>query len=104
MRRRFCLAAGTRHLAPTTCATWRTPPPPTARRYALAPMAEPTDRDIDALWGPATPQFAYQIAVRVRDLIADLPADDPVRRYGEHTLVELDRLGHGTGKGDEDGH
>ena len=70
----------------------------------LAAMTKVTTRDIDALWGPATPQFAYQLAVRVRDLIADLPADDPVRRYGEHTLVELDRLGHGTGKGDEDGH
>jgi hypothetical protein len=44
-------------------------------------MSQVTKRDIDTLWGPATPQFAYQIAVRVRDLIADLPEDDPVRRY-----------------------
>jgi hypothetical protein len=41
---------------------------------------------------------------RVRDLIADLPEDDPVRRYGEEKLVELDHLGHGTTKGDETGH
>ena len=66
-------------------------------------MSQVTRRDIDTLWGPATPQFAYQIAVRVRDLIADLPEDDPVRRYGEEKLVELDHLGHGTTKGDETG-
>ena len=67
-------------------------------------MSQVTRRDIDTLWGPATPQFAYQIAVRVRDLIADLPEDDPVRRYGEEKLVELDHLGHGTTKGDETDH
>ena len=67
-------------------------------------MSQVTRRDIDTLWGPATPQFACQIAVRVRDLIADLPEDDPVRRYGEEKLVELDHLGHGTTKGDETGH
>ena len=66
-------------------------------------MSAPTIRDIDALWGPATPQFAYQLSIRLRDLIADLPADDPVRRYGEQKLVELDRLGHGTGKGTDPG-
>ena len=79
------------HLAPA--------PPPTARRYALAPMAEPTVRDIDALWGPATPQFAYQIADRIEALIADLPAGHPVRRHGELRLAELDELGHDTTKG-----
>ena len=63
-----------------------------------------TTRDIDALWGPATPQFAYQIAERVRLLIADLPADDPVRRYGEQKLAQLDHLGHSTGKGPDAGH
>lgn len=56
-------------------------------------------RDIDALWGPATPHFAYQIAQRVNALIADLPADDPVRRYGERALEDLDRLGQSSGKG-----
>lgn len=71
----------------------------TRRRYAPAPMAEPTVSDIDALWGPATPQFAYQIAVRIEELIADLPAGHPVRRHGELRLAELDDLGHGTTKG-----
>ena len=77
-------------------------PFPTAvarHRYAPTPMAEPTVRDIDALWGPATPQFAYQIAVRIENLIADLPAGHPVRRHGELRLAELDELGHGTTKG-----
>lgn len=62
-------------------------------------MPAVTKRDIDALWGPATPQFAYQIAERVRSLIAELPPDDAVRQYGLHVLVDLDRLGHGTTKG-----
>ena len=68
------------------------------------PMMPVTTRDIDALWAPATPQFAYQIAVRVRDLIADLPEDDPVGATARQKLVELDHLGHGTTKGDETGH
>jgi hypothetical protein len=62
-------------------------------------MSRPTMRDIDALWGPATPHFAYQIAERVNALITDLPADDPVRRYGERALEDLDRLGQSSGKG-----
>jgi hypothetical protein len=57
-------------------------------------VAEPTRDDIDALVGPATPHFAYQLRARVRELIADLPADDPVRRYGEEKVDLLDRLGH----------
>ena len=46
---------------------------------------QPTRDDIDALVGPATPHFAYQIRARVRELIEDLPEDDPVRalRRGE---------------------
>jgi hypothetical protein len=67
-------------------------------------MSPVTTTDIDALWGPATPQFAYQIAARVQELIADLPVGDPVRAHGERRLAELDRLGHGTSKGDEPGH
>jgi hypothetical protein len=79
-------------------------PPPSGRRYAPAPMAEPTVRDIDALWGPATPQFAYQIADRIEAMIADLPAGHPVRRHGELRLAELDELGHGTTKGPAPAH
>jgi hypothetical protein len=57
-------------------------------------MAEPTREDIDALVGPATPHFAYQLRARVGELIADLGADHPVRRYGEQQMELLDRLGH----------
>ena len=57
-------------------------------------MAEPSIDDIDALVGPATPHFAYQLRARVRELIEDLPSDHPVRRYGEEKMELLDRLGH----------
>ncbi len=57
-------------------------------------MAEPTREDVDALVGPATPHFAYQIRARVRELVEDLPDDHPVRRYGEEQIERLDRLGH----------
>jgi hypothetical protein len=56
--------------------------------------AEPTFDDIDALVGPATPHFAYQLRARVRELIGELPLDHPVRRYGEEKMELLDRLGH----------
>jgi hypothetical protein len=67
-------------------------------------MSAPTKRDIDALWGPATPQFAYQLAERLADLISGLPAGDPVHEYGMQRLADLDRLGQGTGKGPEPAH
>ncbi len=57
-------------------------------------MAEPTIDDIDALVGPATPHFAYQLRARVRELIEELPPDHPVRRHGEEQMELLDRLGH----------
>ncbi|MDH4104321.1 MAG: hypothetical protein OEW52_10050 [Thermoleophilia bacterium] len=57
-------------------------------------MAAPTFDDIDALVGPATPHFAYQLRARVRELIEDLPDEHPVRRYGEEKMDLLDRLGH----------
>ena len=57
-------------------------------------MAEPTFDDIDALVGPATPHFAYQLRARVRELVEDLPDEHPVRRYGEEKMALLDRLGH----------
>ena len=63
-------------------------------------MAEPSIRDIDALVGPATPHFAYQLRARVRELIEDLPADHPVRRYGEEKMRLLDALGHASSKAD----
>jgi hypothetical protein len=55
-------------------------------------MAEPSIRDIDALVGPATPHFAFQLRARVRDLIRDLPSDHPVRRYGEEKVRLLEAL------------
>jgi len=64
-------------------------------------MAEPTKDDVDALVGPATPHFAYQLRARVRQLIADLPDDHPVRRYGEEKIELLDRLGHASSKAEE---
>jgi hypothetical protein len=61
----------------------------------------PTRDDVDALVGPATPHFAYQIRARVRELVAGLAADDDVRRYGEAQMERLDRLGHASSKADE---
>jgi hypothetical protein len=61
-------------------------------------MSEPTLETIDALVGPATPHFAYQIRARVREAIAELPADHPVRRYGEEQIELLDRLGYASTK------
>jgi hypothetical protein len=66
-------------------------------------MATPTKTDIDELVGPATPHFAYQLRARVRELIAGLPADDEVRRYGEEQMALLDRLGHASSKAADGG-
>ena len=65
------------------------------------PQAEPTIDQIDALVGPATPHFAYQLRARVRNLISELPPGHPVRAYGERQLELLDRLGHASSKADE---
>jgi hypothetical protein len=62
---------------------------------------EPTQEDIDAIVGPATPHFAYQIRARVRELIEGLPEDHPVRRYGEEQIELLDRLGYASSKADD---
>jgi hypothetical protein len=61
-------------------------------------MAEPTLADVDALVGPATPHFAYQLRARVRELVLDLPEEHPVRRYAEEQIELLDRLGHASTK------
>ncbi len=61
-------------------------------------MAEPTLADVDALVGPATPHFAYQLRARVHELVLDLPDDHAVRRYAEEKMELLDRLGHASSK------
>jgi hypothetical protein len=66
-------------------------------------MTEPTKADIDALVGPATPHFAYQLRARVAELVAELPADHPVRRYAEEQMELLDRLGHASTKAEDGG-
>ena len=62
---------------------------------------EPTRDDVDALVGPATPHFAYQIRARVRELVAELPDGSDVKRYAETQIERLDRLGHASSKADE---
>ena len=63
-------------------------------------MSEPTIDDIDALVGPATPHFAYQIRARVREAISGLPEGNAVRAYGEQQIELLDRLGFASTKGE----
>jgi hypothetical protein len=64
-------------------------------------MPEPTFADIDALVGPATPHFAYQLRARVRELVLDLPDDHPVARYAAEQMELLDRLGYASSKAED---
>ncbi len=64
-------------------------------------MSEPTRDDVDALVGPATPHFAFQIRARVRELVAQLPEDHLVRLYAGTQMERLERLGHASSKADE---
>jgi hypothetical protein len=64
-------------------------------------MAAPTKDDLDALVGPATPHFAFQLRARVRALVRDLPENDPVRLYGEEQMELLERLGYSSSKAEE---
>ena len=64
-------------------------------------MPEPTKDDVDALVGPATPHFAFQLRARVRALIRELPEDHPVRVYGQEQMEVLNRLGYATSKAEE---
>ncbi len=63
--------------------------------------SQPTRDDVDALLGPATPHFAYQLRARVQELVARLPETHEVRRYAEQQMERLDRLGHASSKADE---
>jgi hypothetical protein len=67
-------------------------------------MAEPTCDDVDALVGPATPHFAYQLRARLRELVSDLPEGNDVRVYATAQMDRLDRLGHASSKADEGPH
>ena len=64
-------------------------------------MPQPTKDDIDALVGPATPHFAYQLRARVRELVRDLPDEHDVRRYAEDQMELLDRLADASSKDEE---
>ena len=66
-------------------------------------MAEPTFADVDALVGPSTPHFAYQLRARVGELVLGLDENHPVRRYAEEKMDLLDRLGHASSKAEDGG-
>jgi hypothetical protein len=61
-------------------------------------MPEPTREQIDALVGPATPHFAYQLRARVQELVLDLPEDHELRVYAEEKMDLLDRLGYASSR------
>ena len=54
---------------------------------------EITVDDIRQVSASATPHFAYQIRNRIRRLISGLPADSPVRLYGEQEIARVESLG-----------
>jgi len=64
-------------------------------------VPDPTIDAVDALVGPATPQFAMQLRARVEELIHDLPDGDPVRRYGEDKMDLLERLAFASSKAED---
>ncbi|MDX6516370.1 MAG: hypothetical protein QOH73_2036 [Gaiellaceae bacterium] len=66
-------------------------------------MSEPTRADIDALVGPATPHFAFQLRARVEELVAGLAEDHPVRTYAAEKMELLDRLGYASSKAEDGG-
>jgi RecB family exonuclease len=64
-------------------------------------MPEPTKEDIDALVGPATPHFAYQLRARVEELVMNLLDGHPVKEYAKEKMELLDRLGYASSKAEE---
>jgi hypothetical protein len=66
-------------------------------------MREPTKEDVDALVGPATPHFAYQLRARLDELVRGLPDSHPVRAYAREQMELLDRLGHASSKAEDGG-
>ena len=68
------------------------------------PQGEPTTDQIDALVGPATPHFAYQLRARVEELVLELPEDHELKRYANEKMELLDRLGYASSKAQEGPH
>ena len=66
-------------------------------------MSEPTRADIDALVGPATPHFAFQLRARVAELVAGLPEEHPLHAYAAAQMELLDRLGYASSKAEDGG-
>jgi hypothetical protein len=66
-------------------------------------MREPTKEDIDALVGPATPHFAYQLRARIEELVMHLRDGHPVKEYAQEKMELLDRLGYASSKADDGG-
>jgi hypothetical protein len=66
-------------------------------------MRRPTKEDVDALVGPATPHFAYQLRARIEELVVDLSDDDPVKQYAVTQMDLLDRLGYASSKAEDGG-
>ena len=66
-------------------------------------MTEPTRDDVEALVGAATPHFAFQLRARLRELVAELPAEHPARVYAEEQIEQLERLGYASSKAEQGG-
>jgi len=64
-------------------------------------MAEVTRDDVEALVAGATPHFAFQLRARLRELVAELPADHPARPFAEAQIELLDRLGYASSKAEQ---
>jgi hypothetical protein len=66
-------------------------------------MAEPTREDVKALVAAATPHFAFQLRARLRELVAELPAEHPARIAAEEQIELLDRLGYASSEAEQGG-
>ncbi|HEY5160542.1 MAG TPA: hypothetical protein VII83_05650 [Gaiellaceae bacterium] len=66
-------------------------------------MAEPTREDVEALVAAATPHFAFQLRARLRELVAELPAEHPARIAAEEQIELLDRLGYASSEAEQGG-
>ena len=48
--------------------------------------------DVRQLMGASTPHFALQLRERIRNLIRNLPPDDPARIEGDREIARLDKI------------